>query len=250
MVLAAGEFLELADQAAEDVRIVVAGLALEYHAETLEAHSGIDVLCREGLQMAIGHTVVLHEHEVPYLDDLVVVRVDKLGARLGCNLFVGTEVDMDLAARTAWACITHFPEIVVLVSKEDMILRHMFFPGLASLGIEFCAIFGRAFEYGRIKLGLVNLVNFCEKFPCPVDRLCLEIVSETPVSEHLEHGVVTSVVTHRLEVVVLSAHAEALLAVCRPAELRCAVSEENVFELVHSGIGKHQCRVVLYDHRS
>ena len=52
-----------------------------------------------------------------------------------------------------------------------------------------------------------------------------------------------------LQVIVLSAHTETLLGVSRPMCLRGYVAEEDVLELVHSGIGEHKCRVVLYDHR-
>ena len=56
------------------------------------------------------------------------------------------------------------------------------------------------------------------------------------------------VVSHFFEVVVLSADSQAFLAVCNSLVLRFAVSQEPVLELVHSGIGEHECRVVLDDH--
>ena len=55
--------------------------------------------------------------------------------------------------------------------------------------------------------------------------------------------------SHFFEVIVLSADSETLLRVGRPVCLRSDVAEEDVLELVHSGIGKHESWVVLYDHR-
>jgi len=43
---------------------------------------------------------------------------------------------------------------------------------------------------------------------------------------------------------------KAFLAVCDPATFGGAVAKDNVLELVHAGIGEHQCRVVLDYHRS
>jgi len=61
--------------------------------------------------------------------------------------------------------------------------------------------------------------------------------------------VVVGVVAHLLEVVVLAADAEALLAVGGPWPLALLVAKEDVLELVHAGVGEHQRRVVLDDHR-
>ena len=249
MVFLAAEFFQPADQAAEDVGLVVAGLALEHHAEALETQAGVDALGRKRLEVAVGFAVVLHEHQVPDLDDLVVVGVDEAGARDRRNLGVGTQVDVDLAARTARAGVAHFPEIVMLVAEQDMVGGHVPEPGLAGLLVQGGAVFGAAFEHGGVQLGLVDLVHFGQQFPGPVDGLGLEIVAETPVAQHLEHGVVPSVVAHGFEVIVLSADAQALLAVGGAGELRGGVAQENVLELVHARVGEHQGRVVLDDHR-
>ena len=47
----------------------------------------------------------------------------------------------------------------------------------------------------------------------------------------------------------LSAYTKAFLAVGHSLPFRGTVAEEPVLELVHSGVGEHECRVVLYDHR-
>ena len=248
VILVAGEFLQLADQAAEHVGVVVGGLALEHHAQALEAHAGVDVLGGQRLEVAVGLAVVLHEHEVPDLDDVVVVGVHEITAGNLRDFLVGTEVDVDLRAGTTGAGVAHLPEIVVLVAQQDMVRRHMLEPGFLRLGVEGGAVVGRAFEHGRIELGLVDLVHLGEELPGPVDGLGLEIVAEAPVAQHLEHRVVAAVMAHRLEVVVLAAHAEALLAVGGPGELGRRIAQENILELVHSRVREHQRGVVLDHH--
>ena len=60
---------------------------------------------------------------------------------------------------------------------------------------------------------------------------------------------VASVVAHGLQVVVLAAYAEALLAVGGTGELGRAVAQEDILELVHAGVGEHKGGVILDDHR-
>ena len=247
-IFVAGEGLHPADEAGEDVGLVIALLVLENHAQALEAHAGVDVFGGQRHQVAVGHAVVLHEHEVPDFDDVVVVRVHEVAAGNAGDFLIGPEVDVDLAAGAAGAGVAHFPEIVVLVAGEHVVFRQMLEPCLAGFGVQLGAVFFGAFENGGVQFGGVNLIDLCEKFPGPVDGFGLEIVSEAPVSQHLEHGMVASVVAHGLQVVVLAAYAEALLAVGGTGELGCAVPEENVFELVHARVGEHEGRVIFDDH--
>ncbi len=118
---------------------------------------------------------------------------------------------MNLAAGAAGTSVSHLPEIVVLVAEDNVVFGHMLEPGLLGFGVKRSAVFGATFKYGGVEDALVYLIYFGKELPGPVDGLGLEIVSETPVAEHLEHCVVVGVVTHFLEVVVLSADTQALL---------------------------------------
>ena len=55
--------------------------------------------------------------------------------------------------------------------------------------------------------------------------------------------------TYFLQVVVLAAYTETLLRVSTTARLGILGTEDDIFPLVHTGIGEHQCGVVLDDHR-
>jgi len=66
-----------ADGRLENVRIVVGLLALQNHAEALEAHARIDVARRQFLERTVGLAVELHEDQVPYLDHQMVAFVDQ-----------------------------------------------------------------------------------------------------------------------------------------------------------------------------
>ena len=72
-------------------------LALQHAHQALEAHARVDDVHRQLLQRAISLTVVLHEHEVPDLDDLRVVLVHQLTTGFAILLLLGgTRVYMNL----------------------------------------------------------------------------------------------------------------------------------------------------------
>ena len=238
------------DKRLEDVGVVVGGLALHHHAETLETHAGIDMLGLERLELARCEAVELHEHEVPDFDDERVVLVDQLAARQGGTLGVGTQVDMDLAARAARTLVAHLPEVVLLRAFEYALFGDMLLPVAVSLGVHLEAVFLVAAEDGHIKAVLIDAHHLGEELPTVGDSLTLEVVAEAPVAQHLEHGVVVGVATDLLDVVVLAADTQALLSIADARPLRLRVAEEDVFELVHARIGEHESRVVLYHHRS
>ena len=80
----------------EDVGVVVGVLVLHGTNKTLEAHTGINNVHRQRNERAIGLALVLHEHDIPNLDNLWVVLVYEftswsLSLLLGC-----TRVEMNL----------------------------------------------------------------------------------------------------------------------------------------------------------
>ena len=237
------------DERLEHVGVVVRALALHHHAETLEAHTGIDVLGFQRLQCAVGLAVELHEHKVPYLNDLRVVLVHKVFAGHLGLLFVGTNVDVYLRAGTARTLVAHLPEVVFLRAAQDAFLADVLLPEVVCLHVHLEALLLVASEDGDIEPVLVYFHHLGEEFPSESDGLFLEVVAERPVAQHLEHRVVVGVVTHLFEVVVLAADAQALLAVGGARPLALLVAKEDILELVHAGVGEHQRRVILDNHR-
>ena len=65
--------------------------------------------------------------------------------------------------------------------------------------------------------------------------------------EHFEERVMPGGPADRFQVVVLSAHAHALLAGRRADVVALLESEEHVLELVHPGIGEEQGGIVFRD---
>ena len=245
-----GKFLYPADHPCEDIRVVVAGLALQHHAKPFEAHSGIHIPVRKRFKFSVGLAVELHEHEVPYLDYKGVAGVHQFPSRHCLPFLIAPQVDMYLAARSARSGIAHFPEIVMLVSEQYPVFRDMQLPSVFRFRVHFRPVGGVPLEYCYIQPVPVYAVDFRQQFPRPVYRLGLEIVPETPVAEHFEHCMMVGIVAHFFQVIVLPADPQTFLTVRHPVVFRGAVAEEPVLELVHPCVCEHECRVILDHHWS
>ena len=77
----------------------------------------------------------------------------------------------------------------------------------------------------------------------------LEVIAEGEVAEHLEEGVMPRSIADVVEVVVLAAGADALLAGGGADVIALLEAGEDVLELDHAGVGEHQRRVVARHQR-
>ena len=195
------------------------------------------MLGRQGSELAVRGAVVLDEDQVPNLDGAWVAGVDQVAGG-----HIGGEVDVDFAAWPTGPGVTHLPEVVLLVAGVDV--RRIDVgdrgPELAGFGVRLDPFVLVALEVGRVEAAFVDAPDLGEQLPGPGDRLFLEVVAERPVAEHLEESVVVGVVPDVVEVIVLSAGADALLGVDGPGEGPAAGAEEDVLELVHARVGEHQ----------
>ena len=156
---------------------------------------------------------------------------------------------MDLRTGTAGTRIAHLPEVVVLVTVDDMILGHMLRPIFGGLVVAGDILLRRTLENGHVEVIGIQLQHIYQILPGHIDGTFLEIVAEAPVSQHLEHRMVVGVVTYLFQIVMLSANSQTLLRVCGTECKRGGVAQEYIFELVHSRVCEHQRRVVLDYHR-
>ena len=175
---------------------------------------------------------------VPDLNDLLEAGVDHIRSASGER-----PVIMNLRTGAAGTRLAHFPEVILLGKLQNVsgINVRDFLPdgnGLVIILID-CRpqpLLGQAPDLG-------------EQFPAPADRLALVIIAEGPVSEHLEKGVVIGIIPDFLEIVMLTADPDALLAIGDAAVLAGARAEEDFLELVHSRIHKQQGGIRLEHHR-
>ena len=138
----------------------------------------------------------------------------------------------------------------MLVAIDDMIGWHVLGPVGCSLIVTRDILFRRALEDGNIQVLGVETDDIDQVLPSHINGTFLEVVAEGPVTKHLEHRVMVGVVAHFLEIVVLATDAQALLRVCTTTWLRILGAEDDIFPLVHTSVGEHECRIVFDDHGS
>ena len=119
------------------------------------------------------------------------------------------------------------------------------------LGFIVAGDFAHAFEDGRVELFGIDAepVFRSDEFPGVGDGVLLEVVAKAEVAEHLEEGVMAVGEADVFEVVVLASGADAFLRGSGAGVVAVLEAEEDVFELVHAGVGEEQRGVVGRDER-
>jgi hypothetical protein len=225
----AGQLDAGGDQGAEQVDVEDVVDALQDRGDPLQPHAGVDRRLGQGRAHAVSGLIVLHEDQVPELDEPVAVLVGRAGRAAGD---VGAVVVEDLRTGTAGAGVAHRPHVV---------------------GVAHDAVVGNAGDLAPEDGGL--LVAGVDGDPQPVlrqgevaadqgpgqlDRALLEVVAEREVAEHLEEGAVAGGVADIVEVVVLAARAHALLRRGGPGRRRALRAGEDVLERDHPGVDEEQ----------
>src|SRR5690606_8888130 len=91
---------------------------LQHSRNTLQAHAGVHTRLGQRRHGAVGGTLELHEHQIPYFDIAVAVFFRRSG-RATPN--VSAVIVEDFRTRTTGAGIGHLPEVVRVVAYATLI---------------------------------------------------------------------------------------------------------------------------------
>ena len=238
--IGAGQFGDGADQRDEQVDVVIVVLALQHRGDAFQPGTGIDRRFRQRIAHATFELFVLHEYEIPDLDEAVAILLRR--ARRTAPDLVAVVVE-DFRTGTARTGVAHLPEIVGAGDADDAGLRQPrdLLPEIERLVVV--DIDGG----GQLVLRQAEFLG--DQVPGELDGAVLEVVAEREIAEHLEKGVMPRGVADIVEVVVLAAGADAFLrgggALVRPL----LDAGEDVLELHHAGIGEHQGGIVARHQR-
>ncbi len=240
-VFLAGELGDVVDDRDEEVRVVVALLALDDGGQALESHARVDVGLGKGREAAVEVAVELREDVVPDLEVPVAGALDVAAGLPAAHL--GALVVEDLGAGAAGARLAHHPEVALHAHPDDAVGGHalLLVPDLEGLVV---VLVDR-----DVHLVFREAHDVDQEVPAPGDGLLLEVIAEGEVPEHLEEGVVARRVAHVFQVVVLSARAHALLGAGGPVVAAVLQAQEAVLELHHPRVGEEKRRVILGDER-
>ena len=123
-----GHVREGTDQWQEYIGVVVGNFSLQYHTESFESHTGVNMFGWQRNQPAIGLPVKFNEHQVPDLNDQGIIGVHQFTARKRFPFLVRPQVDVDLRTGTAGPGITHLPEVVFFGPEQDMLIGDKLLP--------------------------------------------------------------------------------------------------------------------------
>ena len=193
---------------------------LHYTGKSFQTHTGVDVLVFHLSIVTFAVTVVLAEYQVPYLDDSVAVTC--LLEALERTVSLAT-VKVYLRAGTAGTGAV-LPEVVLLAKADYPVMRDtdMVLPYLLCLIITLENCYPETVSRYLKGLG--------KEFPCPLDSLCLEVISEGEVAEHLEICTVTRCLSDALDV----GSSDTFLAGSHSLVGRCCLAEEELLQRCHS----------------
>jgi hypothetical protein len=237
------------DQRQEEVSVEIVVLALHDRRDPLEPRAGVHGRLRERRQGAVGGAIVLHEDQVPDLEEATFLGqalelfLRHLPGRDIASTLGPRQVHVDLGAGPAGPGVAHLPEIVLVTQAVDLVIGQSgdltpVLPGLV-VGV----VHGDPETLRRD----TQVGGAGDELPGEGDRVALEVVAEGEVAQHLEEGVVPPGVPHLLEVVVLAAGAHALLAGGRAHIVPPLLAEEGALELHHARVGEQQRGIVGRD---
>ena len=241
----AGLLLDPVHDQTEAVRVEDRGRLLQQHGAALEAHPGVDVLLRQRRQRSVRVEVVLHEHEVPELDEPVAALAVRPAVVLAAAVLLAAVV-VELGAGTARSRVPgRSPEVLGARKRDDPLPRNALAepPGdrdvvLAEAELRVACEDRRPQAFG-LEAHLLG-----DELPGVVDRTVLEVVAEREVPEHLEHRRVARGQPHLVEIGVLAARAQHLLDGREPRRRRLLLAGEVRLQRLHPGRDEERRRVL------
>ncbi len=226
-------------------RLVAVGLVdrvhvLEDGGRTLQAEAGVHVLFGERRQRPVGVELVLHEDEVPELEEPVAARARRCARRIAAAA-LGTPVPVDLGVRAARPGPSHRPEVLRARQADDPFPRHA----------DRLPEVDRNLVFTETEPGITRVNGHPDPLPGQtepladelgrvLDRALLEVLAEREVAEHLEEGQVVAVESDLVDV----RRPKAFLRRRRERRGRLLTTEEVRHLRLHAR-SRQECRVVV-----
>ena len=199
--------------------------------DALDARTRVDTRLGQRRQRAVFGLVVLHEHEVPELEEAIAVAAGlaAVGASGAATAMLGAAVVVELAARAARSGRTGLPEVVLAAEADDALGGHALGePQLARLVVTGDLVV--AGEDRDPHLVGVHLPRATDERPRKLDGAGLEVVAEREVAHHLEEGEMARGLADLVDV----RRAEALLHARQARARRRVEAEEERLERLHA----------------
>ncbi len=236
-VAAPRELLPQLDQRSDVLGLEDRGHVLHDRGHAVEAEAGVDVLERQLGQRAVLVQLVLHEDEVPELEEAVGVVA---GTVVGAAELEAT-IEVELRARPAGTGRARLPEVVLATEVDDALVGHADrAPALDRLLVGAEPQLLVAAEDGDPDLLGIEAEALGRELPGERRGAVLEVVADREVAQHLEERQVALGRAHDLDV----HSAKALLTGGQALGGRLLLTTEIRLERLHAGRGQQYRGVV------
>ena len=205
---------------------------LDNNSQTLQSHTGINVLLLQLSVISFSVVLKLGKYVVPYFHVTVALTSDRT-SRFAAAVFL-TAVIVDLRTRTARAC-TMLPEVVFFSKTEDTLRCNadLFVPDLERFLI---VLVNRRIQSFRVQSDYLG-----QKLPGPGDRFVFEIIAERKVTQHFKEGTMSCCFTYVLDI----ACTDTFLAGCNTCSWRLFCSRKVWFQRCHTGIDNQKTVIIV-----
>jgi len=155
-----------------------------------------------------------------------------------------TMIEKDFRTRATRPRWPHHPEIIVGGNANDTVIRQTchFLPDVGGF------VIGVVDGHQQPILGDVQFAG--DQFPCKWDRVVFKIIAERKIAQHFEKGVVTGGIADIVQIIMFAACAHTFLCRCGAFVIAGFDPCEQVFELNHTRICKHQRWIVAWHQRA
>ena len=231
------QLLAEVDQRLELVGLEHRLLALQDRRHAVEPEAGVDVARRQPHQVVVGILVVLHEDEVPELQEALVLAAGQVVLLAEAQ----AAVEVQLRAGAARPDRTRFPEVLRAGTADDPLARHPNrLPQLDRLLVGAESELLIALEHRHPDVLCAEAEDLARELPRKLDRPLLEVCADREVPQHLEARQMPQRRANLLDV----GRAEALLAAGEPRRGRYFTPQEVGLQRLHPGRGE-QHRAIL-----
>ena len=233
-----GEIGARLNQGAHQISVIIVVFALQKRTNAFKPHP-----CVDGLLFQIDHTAVfeffvLHENEVPDFNESVPIFF-RTARRSPPDMIA--MIVKNFGTRPTRSRRAHHPKIIICGDPDDFIITETghFFPNLCGLIIGVIN--------SDKKAVFVQAKFFGQQFPSKGNCVRFEIITKAEIAEHFKKRMMARCVAHIVEVIVLSAGTHTFLRGRRALIIAGFYPCEQVFELHHTRVDKHQGRIIARD---
>src|SRR5579884_785222 len=173
------QYREMINNGAEEVGIEDRFLALHHHRETLKTHARVDIFLRQRCTRTIEVLIILHEDEVPDLQEALAITTRLTISPATTVLYPAIIINLRVwstRSRSPWRSP---PVIFQAYNRLIWITGHL-------VPIDRCFII-IGMDRG-IQTIRGQAYSLCQKLPGKGNRLTLKVIADREIAKHLEKG--------------------------------------------------------------